>query len=144
MRPLSSLLLLLCLSSSLLAAERSELRLGPWEDDIGYRQAVRVGNTVYISGSVGAAPMQDGIKQAYESLAKSLRHFGLGFEHVVKETVYTTDLDALKACKELRKPYYKTTYPAATWVQVSRLFEPNYVIEIEVVAIIPEETTAKR
>lgn len=133
---------LFVLGLPLLASERSELRVGDWEDEIGYRQAVRVGNLVYISGSVGAAPMDAGIKGAYDGIAKSLKHFGLGFENVIKETVYTTDIEALKAHKEVRKAYYKGLFPAATWVQVSRLFQPDYVIEVEVVAVIPDSASS--
>lgn len=138
--------LLLCLAFlslglSLFAAEaapRQELRRGKWEDDFGYRQAVRIGNTLYISGSVGAGDMNKAIPQAYDALKKTLEHFGLGFEHVVKETVFTTDLEALKAGREIRKPYYKGQYPAATWVQITRLFRPEYTIEVELIAVFPE------
>ena len=81
--------------------------------------------------------MPDAIKNAYDTVARTLAAHKLGFQHVVKENVYTTDLDALKANKAVRKAYYGTDYPAATWVQVARLFQPEYVIEVEVVAVFP-------
>ena len=49
------------------------------------------------------------------------------------------DIDALKAAKATRSAYYGTDFPAATWVQVSRLYEPDHVIEVEVIAVLPEE-----
>ena len=55
----------------------------------------------------------------------------------MKENVYTTDLDAFKASKELRKTYYADSLPAATWVQVQRLYLPSLVLEVELTAEYP-------
>jgi len=111
---------------------------GDWEDTYGYRQAVRVGNTLYVSGAVGGGDMPDAIRTAYGKLSRALAHFGLGFQHVVKENVFTTQLDALKEHRAVRKEFYGTDFPAATWVQIDRLFQPNYVIEVEIIAVFPE------
>lgn len=108
------------------------------ETEIGYCQAVRVGDTLYISGTVGKGEMPAAVEHVYGTLKKTLEARGLGFQHVVKETVYTTDLDAFIGQKELRKQYYGASLPAATWVQVSRLFSPSFVIEIEVTAQYPK------
>lgn len=111
---------------------------GPGEDEFGYREAVRVGNTLYLSGNVGKGPMPDGIRQAYGNLQKVLAHYGLTFQHVVKETVYTTQLDALKENRAIRREFYGKDFPAATWVQIDRLFQPEYVIEVDLIAVFPE------
>ncbi|MFT3829463.1 MAG: Rid family hydrolase [Opitutaceae bacterium] len=128
------------LAASLSAQElkKEKLNLGSWENDIGYAQAVRVGNTLYVSGSVGAGPMDQAIEHAFGTIQRTLARYGLDFRHVVKENAYTTDLEALKAAKEVRKKFYGTDFPAATWVQVARLFQPEYVLEVEVVAFFPE------
>ena len=63
---------------------------------------------------------------------------GLSFDDVVKETVFATDLDAFIANKALRKPFYGPRLPAATWVQVQRLYDPSYVLEVELVAEAPD------
>ena len=134
---------LLLLTPALRAADPAPARpagrfqLGPWEDDIGYRQAVRTGNTLYISGSVGKGAMPDAIRQAYATLQKTLAHYGLTFADVVKENIYTTDLDALKANLAVRRAFYGQEFPAATWVQVSRLYDASHVIEVELVAGFP-------
>ena len=111
---------------------------GPGEDEFGYREAVRVGNTLYISGNVGKGPMPDAIRQAYGSLQKILEHYHVTFQHVVKETIYTTQLDALKENRAVRREFYGKDFPAATWVQIDRLFQPEYVIEVELIAVLPE------
>ena len=117
---------------------KEKLQLGPWEDEIGYAQAVRVGNTLYISGSVGEGAMPQAVDQAFGTIQKTLARYGLDFRHVVKENAFTTDIDALKAANEVRKKYYGTDFPAATWVQISRLFSPQHVLEVEVIAVFPE------
>lgn len=107
------------------------------EEAVGYTQAVKVGNTIYISGinSGGDAPTQ--IKNVYDGLQKVLESYGLGFQHVVKENLYTTDLEGIKQQQELRKKYYKGDYPAATWVQVSQLYDANLKLEVELIAVLP-------
>ena len=114
-------------------------KMGDWEDDIGYRQAVRVGQLLYISGSAAAGEMPDALRGAYGNLDKILKAHGLTFKNVVKENVYTTNLEALKANQALRKTYYGKDFPAATWVQVVRLYQPDHVLEVEVIAVFPEE-----
>lgn len=104
------------------------------EKEVGYSQALRVGDTLYISGSVGRGEMSAAIRQAYDILRKTLRAHGLGFDDVVKETVFATNLDAFIANKDVRKEYYGVTYPAATWVQVERLYVPEFVVEVELIA----------
>src|SRR3954467_6146116 len=66
------------------------------EQDLGFSRAVRVGNTLYISGSVGAGEMPAAIKQAYDRIGKTLEAHNLGFENIVKETLFATDLEAFK------------------------------------------------
>jgi 2-iminobutanoate/2-iminopropanoate deaminase len=110
----------------------------PWEDDIGYRQAVRVGNILYISGWAGGGTMPDAIRGTYDSLGTILKKHGLTFKDVVKENLYTTDLEAVKANLGIRRAYYGEIFPAATWVQVARLYDADHVFEVELIAVFPE------
>ncbi|HNX05377.1 MAG TPA: Rid family hydrolase [Opitutales bacterium] len=105
--------------------------------DIGYCEVVRAGDFVYISGNVGWGAMPDAVKRAYDSLGRLLGENGLSFADVVKENVYTTDMEALKAARSIRNAYYGETFPAATWVQVDRLFNEGLVLEVELVAYAP-------
>ena len=138
-------LLLLAMSTLALPAQdlhKEKLNLGPWENDVGYSQAVRVGNTLYVSGSVGEGPMPQAINAAFGAIKQTLANYGLDFRHVVKENAYTTDIEALKAAQDVRKVYYGTDFPAATWVQVSRLYMPEAVLEVEVIAVFPDAAPA--
>ena len=57
-----------------------------------------------------------------------------------EENAYTTDLEALKANLAARRAFYGRDFPAATWVQVSRLYQPDQVLEVELIAIFPPGT----
>lgn len=108
------------------------------EQNIGYCQAVRVGNTLHISGTVGKGNMDAAVRSAYADLKQTLEANGLSFANVAKETVFTTDLDAFIQSKGIRKEFYGQTLPAGTWVQVQRLYLPSFVVEIELTAEYPK------
>ncbi len=108
------------------------------EAEIGYCQAVRSGNTLYISGVVGQGEPAAAVRSVYERLKQILEANGLTFADVVKENVYATDLDTFIRNKEIRKEFYGPTPPAATWVQVQRLFTPSLVLEVELIAVYPK------
>jgi enamine deaminase RidA (YjgF/YER057c/UK114 family) len=105
------------------------------EVDIGYCQATREGQTLHVSGIAGQGEMAAAVRSVYERMAKVLEANGYGFADVVKENVYATDLDAFIRNKAIRKEFYKGDLPAATWVQVQRLYVPALVVEVEVTAV---------
>ncbi len=110
------------------------------ESYIGYNHAMKIGNTVYISGTVNGMTddMESQLKAIYKRLNETLEHYGMTSKNVVKEVVYTTNLDEFKTFIPLRKTFYKDgAYPTASWVQVDRLFIPKLTVEIELVAILP-------
>jgi len=111
---------------------------GPWEQEIGYSQAIRSGNMLYVSGTVGAdakgqpADLDSQMKKAYEGIQKTLAHYHTDLSHVIMERIYTTDIEALIHSQPTRKQIYGEHAPAATWVEVKRLYAPADKIEIEV------------
>jgi enamine deaminase RidA (YjgF/YER057c/UK114 family) len=107
------------------------------DSSAGYAQVIKVGNTLYISGIPTADISSDGITKLYADLGKSLAAFGADFSHVVKETLYTTDIEAMKSYNAARKVFYKNDFPAASWVQVSRLYEPAAKLEVDLIAVLP-------
>lgn len=107
-------------------------------DLYGYTQSVRVGNVVYLSGITGRGPIDQSIQGVYTRIGMALKEAGTDFAHVVKENLFTTDIDSVKAHNEVRMRFYNGSFPAATWVQVDRLFMPEYNLEVEVIAVIPE------
>jgi enamine deaminase RidA (YjgF/YER057c/UK114 family) len=104
------------------------------ETEIGFCQALREGNTLHISGIAGQGNMNVAARSVYRRLESTLKANGLSFRDVVKENVYATDLDEFIQSKAIRKEFYGTSFPAATWVQVQRLYLPSFVVEIELTA----------
>ncbi|MDB5120623.1 MAG: RidA family protein [Sphingobacteriales bacterium] len=114
------------------------------EDEIGYTQAVKVGNTIYVSGAVGWGTTQEAFKLVYDELDKSLKAYGANFTNVVKENLYSTLLDSVIKYKEIRRKYYNNDFPAATWVEVKRLYDPSLILEVEIIAVLPEIKTVNK
>jgi len=100
----------------------------------GYAQVLKVDNILYISGVVTNDITPEGITSVYNNLKASLASYGATFENVVKENLYTTDIEAMKKFNYVRKGYYKNDFPAATWVQIQRLYMPKAKLEIELIA----------
>ncbi len=107
-------------------------------ESAGYAQVVKVGNTIYISGVPTDDLSPDGIARLYNTLEECLKSFGATSKDVVKETLYTTDIEAMKKYNDVRKEFYQGDYPAASWVQISRLYEPNAKLEVDLIAEISD------
>jgi 2-iminobutanoate/2-iminopropanoate deaminase len=129
---------LLSLSLCVGAQGKTCYNLDPaFEKEMGYCQAVRAGNTLYISGTAASGEMPVAIAKVYADLKATLAAHGLTFADVVKENVYATDLEAFIKHHQIRKAMYTGGYPAATWLQVPRLFTSALVVEVELVAVFP-------
>ena len=89
--------------------------LNGYEKDFGYSQAVLIDKTLYVSGSVSvdangrlvaAGDMAGQLRAAYANIRRTLAAHGADFDEVVKETIYTTDMDALLKSSDVRFEYY--------------------------------------
>ena len=106
----------------------------PVEDEIGYTHAIKTGSILYISGTVATGDMPTQIKEIMENIKRTLAKYNATFQNVVKENVYATDLDEFIKYKSIRSEYYSNDFPTATWLEVKRLYLPQYKVEIEVTA----------
>ncbi|MFI5711820.1 Rid family hydrolase [Kribbella sp. NPDC051620] len=129
----------------------------PWESQYGYVQAVRHGDTIYLSGQLGhvgeeliaPAPldaagevtdfsvMAEQMRQTYANAAELLSRFGAGLANVVEEVLYVLDIPAaFEAAGPVRKAAYGREDPqvASTLVGISRLALPGQVIEVKFIA----------
>lgn len=104
----------------------------------GYCQVLKVDNVLYISGAVTTDLSPKGIQAVYTDLKASLASFGATFQHVVKENLYTTDIEAMKKYNDVRKKFYNNDFPAATWIQVQRLYMSDAKLEVELIAHLPK------
>jgi 2-iminobutanoate/2-iminopropanoate deaminase len=117
----------------------------PWEKEYGYAQAVKVGDTIYVSGQVshddkgnivGHGDMEVQMRQAYANIQNVLAQYGLTMENMVDETLFVTDMDtAFAAAVKCRQDVFSgTPVIASTIVQIQRLAFPELMIEIRCVA----------
>ncbi len=114
----------------------------------GYTHVVEVtgpAKTVYISGQialdkdgtvVGAGDMKAQAEQVFKNLQAALETAGATFSDVVKMNTYITDMDKAPVVREVRARYFGETAPASTLVQVVHLARPEFLLEIEVIAIV--------
>jgi 2-iminobutanoate/2-iminopropanoate deaminase len=108
-----------------------------------YSQAVEANNMLFISGQICIDPSTGGMKnkdvkeeteQVMHNLRSILQQAGLDFNHVVKTTIYLTDMNRFTEVNEVYGKYFSGNFPARETVQVSAL--PKFVnVEISMIAI---------
>jgi 2-iminobutanoate/2-iminopropanoate deaminase len=146
MRKIQLLTVVFSFLSLITAAQENNIKKEKWHWDnalkqdtsAGYVQTIKVDNVLYISGAVARDVSPEGITRVYQALEKSLKAFGATFQNVVKENLYTTDMEAMKKYNDARKVFYKGDFPAATWVQITRLFMHDARLEVELIAHLPK------
>lgn len=109
-----------------------------------YSPAVKVGNMLFLSGSIPLDPVsgqlvEGGIKEqttrVLENIKALLEAAGASFDHVVRTTVFMVDLGEFATMNEIYATYFRSPYPARSTVQVAKL--PRDVrVEIDVVAVL--------
>ena len=131
-----------------ITSARHQISADPdWYQPYAISLGIRVGNLVFVSGqaavnehgdTVGGADFDAQARQALANLATVLRHAGSGLEHVVKVTILVTDMAVIDQVVQLRREFFTPPYPADTIAQVVSLARPEWQIEIEAIAVIPD------
>ncbi len=114
----------------------------PYEPIIGFSRAVRVGNTVHVSGTgpVGA-DNEDAAGQTRRIFAiaeKALADAGASFNDVIRTRMYLTHAEDWEAIGRVHGEFFGNIRPAATMVVVAALLNPAWRIEMEFDAVIPD------
>ena len=116
----------------------------PWEPKLGYSRAIKVGDTVYVSGTTGTDPsgkitapgdIYAQSVQAIRNIENALTRLGLSLEHVVRTRIYVTKVDLWEEVARAHAEYFANVHPASTLVEVSRFVDPEMLVEIEAVAV---------
>lgn len=109
-----------------------------WENETGYSQVVKHGNTLYISGITSEQSTFDAqIDDIYSNIKKMLADYDVEMDAIVKEVIFTTDIDGLRASIPTRKAHFNGKYPSSSWVEVKRLWSKSHLLEVEIVAALP-------
>lgn len=131
---------------------RHVVHLGkPWESTVTFSLGVvasgRILHTAGITARddvgnvVGVGDMRAQVACCFRNLGDVLAAAGASWGHVVKFTIFTTDIDAFNHdTLDLRRPFF-VDQPAATLVEVRRLIHPDMLVEIEAVVCLPEPDT---
>ena len=116
-----------------------------WEDIVGYSRAVKIGNTIEVTGTVAVDDNNNlvGGNDAYEQtrfiiqkIEKVLHKAGASLKDVVRTRMFVTDIDRWEEYGKAHGEFFKTIKPCTTMVEVSQLISSEYLIEIEATAII--------
>jgi reactive intermediate/imine deaminase len=111
----------------------------------GYSHAMQAGGLLFISGQVpldgegrviGVDDMAEQTRQVFRNLGAVLEAAGVSFADLVKLTIFVTDINAIAEIRASRDEFIDTANPpSSSLVEVSRLFRPDILVEIEAIAV---------
>ncbi|MBO0698404.1 MAG: RidA family protein [Zavarzinella sp.] len=118
---------------------------GKWEPVIGYSRAVKVGPFVFVSGCTAATPtgivgkgdVHAQTVQAIKTIEAALKQAGGSLQDVVRTRMYLTNIADWEKVGRAHGEAFGAVRPAATMVEVSKLIDPDMLVEIEADAVLP-------
>ena len=120
----------------------------PFEPQIGFSRAVRVGNVVAVSGTAPIAPgggvaapgdMYGQTKRCLEIIAEAIAKAGLTLDSVIRTRVMLTDMSRWREAAKAHGEVFGKVRPASTFVEVKGLVDKAWLVEIEADCIVEEK-----
>jgi enamine deaminase RidA (YjgF/YER057c/UK114 family) len=117
----------------------------PWEAQVGYSRAVRVGNHVFVSGTtasdasgqvVGEGDLYAQTVYIFQKIERALQEAGATLNDVVRTRVYLTDMSRWSEAGRAHGEVFGNIRPANAFLGISALITPAHLVEIELDAII--------
>lgn len=118
----------------------------PWENKVGYSRAVKAGNVIEVSGTVasngskvvGAGNAYEQTKYILARIEAALVAAGATLHDVVRTRMFVTDISKWEEIGRAHGEFFMSIKPATTMVEVSRLIDPKFMVEIEATAILKQ------
>jgi len=119
----------------------------PYEPIIGFSRAVRIGNTVHLSGTgpAGADDLDVTVqtRHIFELAAAALAEAGASFNDVVRTRIYLAHAEDWEAVARVHGEFFGSIRPATTMI-VASLLNPKWCAEIEMEAVVPSSDCCKK
>ena len=123
----------------------------PWEEIAGYARAVRVGDTIEVSGTTAQGP--DGAlvgrgdaaaqtRRCLQIIGEALEELGASMRHVVRTRMYVTDISRWEEIARVHGEVFTDIRPATAMVEVKALVDPDMLVEIEATAIVSADASS--
>ena len=116
-----------------------------WEDLVGYSRAVKVGNIIEVTGTVAVDNDGNNIgkddayaqtKFIYQKIEDILKQAGSSLEDVVRIRMFVTDISRWGDYGKAHGEFFRKIKPCLSMIEISKLIEPDYLVEIEATAIL--------
>ncbi|KAJ6636512.1 RutC family protein, partial [Pseudolycoriella hygida] len=116
-----------------------------WELTAGYSRAIRVGNVIEVAGTVAVDESNEVVgkddvymqtKYILQKIQKALKEAGSDLNDIVRTRMYTTDISKFDDITRAHGEFFKDIRPVCTLIEVSRLVQPDLLVEIEASAIV--------
>lgn len=114
-----------------------------WEDIVGYSRAVKIGNTIEVSGTVasdgtgfvGKNNEYEQTKFILRKIEKTLTDAGASLKDVIRTRIYVKNIANWELIAKAHKEVFGSIKPASTMIEVSNLISSEYLVEIEATAV---------
>ncbi|MFC5450147.1 RidA family protein [Paenibacillus aestuarii] len=128
--------------------ERKKVFTGsPWEPEVGYCRALRVGSRIEVAGTtavkdgvvVGAGNPYEQAKFILQTIESALQALGGQMSDVIRTRMYVTDISKWEEIGRAHGEFFRDVQPVATMVEVKALIDPQLLVEIEAEAVVGDQ-----
>jgi len=115
-----------------------------WEDIVGYSRAVKIGSRIIIGGTtavdeksnlIGKGDAYKQTKYVFQKVEKYLKLLGAGFENVIINRIYVTDISKWEEIGRAHAEFFGKIKPCCMMIEVKGFIDPDMIVEIETEAI---------
>lgn len=123
----------------------------PWK--AGYSRAIRVGEIIEVSGTVASdvngAPTSPGdmaaqVTRCLEIIGEALSQLGSSHADIIRTRLFLTDISRWREAAAAHNHVFENVLPACSFIGVSQLLHPDFLVEIEATAIVPVNSSGNR